>query len=196
MRSFIATILLVLCMSTPALAGNDNPPNPCGNHGNNCCTEDAGSTFVSVSDTCEAFCSSTSFAVSVAVSECEAKASASCKQECGDAVALAVNDCEAKATAACRTDADAFAAAVSKSVSVAVAAAEANALANCQSDAALACSQECGIQVANAVAKSTAECAQTCSVPLCLKWRIRRNPDGTPRARICVKTSEQPIEVQ
>lgn len=162
MRKFFAIFCTVaaFALATPVFATN-----PCGNNGNHCCTDDGGDSYTSVDQTCVNFCESTATAVSVAVSACEAKASATCKQECGDAV------------------------------NVAVAAAKSS----CEAEAAAQCAQECGIQTANAVASAVANCANTasniCNVPTCLKWRIRRNSDGQPVARICKKTTEQPILV-
>ena len=120
--------------------------NPCGNHGNNCCTNDGGSSFVSVAVECNDFCSSTASAVAVAVSECEAKASAACFQVCRPEV-----------------------------INAAVAGAFSVATAECEAAAAAQCAQQCGIQVANATASATAACAQSCvascSEPICLNSR-------------------------
>jgi hypothetical protein len=168
MKKFFAILCTVtaFALATPVFANGDHESNPCGNHGNHCCTDDGGDSYDSVENTCTNFCESTAVAVSVAVSECEAKASATCKQECGDAAAFAV----------------------------------AKAKSECESEAAAQCAQECGIQTASAVAAAVANCAQTasniCNVPTCLKWRIRYNSNGQPVARICKKTTEQPITVQ
>lgn len=100
MKKFFAILCAVsaLALAAPSFAheGNDNE-NPCGNHGNNCCTDDGGETYTSVESTCSSFCESTATAVSVAVSECESKAAATCSQTCGEQLAVAVSS----ATAAC-----------------------------------------------------------------------------------------------
>lgn len=86
MKKLIAALCLILCTGTVALASNDDA-NPCGNHGNNCCTEDGGQTYVPTEQTCtqvveanpKAYCSS--FAASVAEAQAKAicgNATASC----------------------------------------------------------------------------------------------------------------------
>jgi hypothetical protein len=80
-------------------------------------------------------------------------------------------------------EATCFAFCTSTAVAVSVAVSE------CEAKASATCSQECG----SAVATATASCAQTCTVPLCLKWRIRYDGNGRAVARTCKKTTEQPI---
>lgn len=96
MRSF--ALLLCLAFVAPAFATNEE--NPCGNHGNNCCTEDGGESYQSVAVTCQSFCESTAVAVAVAVSEAAATCSAECSQTCGSQVAASVAACSTQIDAA------------------------------------------------------------------------------------------------
>lgn len=99
MRSF--ALLLCLAVAAPAFA---NEENPCGNHGNNCCTEDGGESYQSVTTTCESFCSSTATAVAVAVSEAAATCSQTCAVQVGASTASCATQIEAavtNATASC-----------------------------------------------------------------------------------------------
>lgn len=89
MKLGIWALLGVLAVNPVIATATPNDPNPCGNHGNNCCTEDGGQSFVSVEDTCTqvvnanptAYCSSFAGALAAAVSESRANAI------CGDATA-------------------------------------------------------------------------------------------------------------
>ena len=90
--SQLVKFLLALILALPvnyAFAGGEHEENPCGNHGNHCCTDDGGQTFVAVDQECSAFCESTAVAVAVAVSECGAY----CAQDCGEQIALAASSC-------------------------------------------------------------------------------------------------------
>lgn len=87
--------LMILCATlalvSPALATNEGE-NPCGNHGNNCCTDNGGESYQSVETTCQSFCESTAVAVAVAVSEASAEAASTCSQTCA---ATCSNICDA-----------------------------------------------------------------------------------------------------
>jgi hypothetical protein len=105
MKKTIAILIAVaaFALATPTFAGENS--NPCGNHGNHCCTDDGGDSYTSVETECKAFCTSTAEAVASAVSECEANAAASCSQTIGDtvanAVASAVANCASTASNIC-----------------------------------------------------------------------------------------------
>jgi len=146
MKRFGVVLALVLALLGPGISAQANEENPCGNHGNGCCTDDAGETFVSVAQTCEAFCSSTAVAVSVAVSECAATCSAEATSICEGAISVAVSECEAKAYARSSADAAAYALSLAKAVSVSV------------SDATAACAQTC---------------VNECKVPICLDQKTK-----------------------
>ena len=74
-------VIAAVLMGSSIAAANENA-NPCGNNGNNCCTDDGGISYEGVPETCEVFCSSTAVAVNVAVSSCSATAAAACAQIC------------------------------------------------------------------------------------------------------------------
>lgn len=82
MKRFLIGLALTSLLTTTALAGGNHESNPCGNHGNHCCTDDGGESYVSVENECESFCSSVSQAVATAVSEAAATCSQSCVNNC------------------------------------------------------------------------------------------------------------------
>lgn len=84
MRKFaiVFAVLVALCGPGAPVQAGGGDENPCGNHGNHCCTDDGGSSFVSTIAECESFCSSTAQACAVAVSECSAQCAQTCVNEC------------------------------------------------------------------------------------------------------------------
>ena len=79
----VMSAFLCLLIGVAQIAFGSSDANPCGNHGNHCCTNDGGETYDSVEATCDAFCSSTAEAVVTATSACAA--------QCSDAIVEANN---------------------------------------------------------------------------------------------------------
>jgi hypothetical protein len=102
MRNFLVILAFVAAaFVAPAFATEHGGENPCGEHGQHCCTDDGGATYVGVEQECNSVCNDVAFALSC----CQSAAAASCEQSCGEqtaqAVAAAVASCSETCVNSC-----------------------------------------------------------------------------------------------